>query len=121
MTTSRTAARAPTEGRGAAPALPALLPPPWSIASCKNTLPLLIYAIMTYISRLECCKAADGGQTSNMCIQGLPNPPTKALTAQPTSKPTAMPMSKPTATPTAMPTTKPTATPTSTPTTSKPT
>ena len=72
----------------------------WSIAGCKNTLPLPIYTIVTYGSQLECCKAAYGGQTSNACVQGLPNPPTKAPTAQPTSKPTAMPTAMPTATPT---------------------
>ena len=72
----------------------------WSIAGCKNTLPLPIYTIVTYGSQLECCKAAYGGQTSNACVQGLPNPPTKAPTVQPTSKPTAMPTATPTATPT---------------------
>ena len=89
----------------------------WSIAGCKNTLPLPIYTIVTYGSQLECCKSAYAGQMSNACVQGLPNPPTKAPTAQPTSKPTATPTAKPTATPTA----KPTSTPTSAPTTSKPT
>jgi hypothetical protein len=93
----------------------------WSIAGCKNTLPLPIYTIVTYSNQLECCKAAYGGQTSNACVQGLPNPPTKAPTAQPTSKPTATPTAKPTSKPTATPTAKPTSTPTSAPTTSKPT
>ena len=112
---------APTSAAGAGGQWYADYGTAWSIAGCKNTLPLPIYAIMTYSSQLECCKAAYGGQTSNACVQRLPNPPTKAPTAQPTSKPTATPTAKPTSKPTATPTAKPTSTPTSAPTTSKPT
>ena len=107
---------APTSAAGAGGQWYADYGTAWSIAGCKNTLPLPIYAIVTYSSQLECCKAAYGGQTSNACVQRLPNPPTNAPTAQPTSKPTATP----TATPTAKPTATPTSTPTSAPTTSKP-
>ena len=71
----------------------------WPNAGCKNTTPLPIHATMFYPTQLACCKAAFGGQTSNACVMGLPNPPTAKPTATPTSKPTAAPTFAPTAKP----------------------
>jgi hypothetical protein len=59
----------------------------WNIAGCKNTLPRPIYVIVTYDTELQCCKAAYGGQSTDGCVQGLPNPPTKSPTVPPTPKP----------------------------------
>jgi hypothetical protein len=91
----------------------------WSVAGCKNTLPRPTYAIQLYATELECCKAAYGGQTSEACIQELPNPPTKspskAPTLKPTSSPSKAPTSKPTATPSKAPTSSPSRAPTNAP------
>ena len=57
----------------------------WSIAGCKNTLPLPNHAIIVYTTQLKCCKGAYGGQVSNACIKGLPNPPTSKPTIAPTT------------------------------------
>jgi len=71
----------------------------WPNAGCKNTTPLPIHATMFYATQLACCKAAFGGQTSNACVMGLPNPPTAKPTVAPTSKPTAAPTFAPTSSP----------------------
>ena len=76
----------------------------WPNAGCKNTTPLPIHATMFYATQLECCKGAFGGQTSNACVMGLPNPPTAKPTAATTSKPTFAPIAKPTAKPAVAPT-----------------
>ena len=83
----------------------------WSVAGCKNTLPRPNYAIVLYATELECCKAAYGGQVSEACVQGLPNPPTKSPSRAPTSKPTSSPSKVPTSKPTASPSAKPVSTP----------
>jgi hypothetical protein len=57
----------------------------WPNAGCKNTTPLPVYATQFYATQLACCKAAFGGQTSNACIQGLPNPPTAKPSVAPTT------------------------------------
>ena len=88
----------------------------WLYAGCKNTLPRPIYTIVVYNTELECCRAAYGGQSTDVCVQGLPNPPTKKPTAAPTRKPTASPSKAPTRTPTASPSKAPTRTPTVAPT-----
>lgn len=57
-------------------------PPQWTVAGCKNTLPLAFKRgdRPEYASQLECCKMAYGGQTSQACIQGLAVPPTSSPT-----------------------------------------
>jgi hypothetical protein len=60
----------------------------WAIAGCKNTLPRPNYAIQLYKTEQECCKAAYGGQATEACVQGLPNPPTKKPSMTPTNRPT---------------------------------
>ena len=57
----------------------------WPNAGCKNTTPLPNYATTFYATQLACCKAAFGGQTSNACIQGLPNPHTAKTSVAPTT------------------------------------
>eukprot|EP00581_Thalassiosira_minuscula_P007690 CAMPEP_0183710126 /NCGR_PEP_ID=MMETSP0737-20130205/5963_1 /TAXON_ID=385413 /ORGANISM="Thalassiosira miniscula, Strain CCMP1093" /LENGTH=419 /DNA_ID=CAMNT_0025938349 /DNA_START=336 /DNA_END=1595 /DNA_ORIENTATION=- len=55
----------------------------WSMAGCKNTLPLPYNNIgdrPNYRTQLACCKAAYGGQMSGVCISQLPNPPTMSPT-----------------------------------------
>jgi hypothetical protein len=88
----------------------------WLIAGCKNSLPRPIYTIVVYDTELECCRAAYGGQSTDACVQGLPNPPTKKPTSAPTRKPTRSPSKAPTKKPTASPTKAPTGTPTWAPT-----
>jgi hypothetical protein len=77
----------------------------WNIAGCKNTLPRPIYVIVTYDTELQCCKAAYGGQSTDGCVQGLPNPPTKSPSKAPTNRPiTSTLTTRPTtSTPTATP------------------
>ena len=60
---------------------------PWLTGGCKNTLPLPNHAIIIYSSQLKCCKGAYGGQMSNACIKGLPNPPTKSPVLKPSFRP----------------------------------
>ena len=60
---------------------------PWLTGGCKNTLPLPNHAIIIYSSQLKCCKGAYGGQMSNACIKGLPNPPTKLPVLKPSVRP----------------------------------
>ena len=54
----------------------------WSVAGCSNArpLPFTTGGRPVYSSQLECCKASYGGQQSNACINGLPNPPTGSPT-----------------------------------------
>jgi hypothetical protein len=79
----------------------------WCIAGCKNTFPYPNYATIFYSSQLECCKCAFSGQTSNVCVKGLPMSPTLLPMARPTSEFIAVP----TAAPTLKPTFEPTGTP----------
>ncbi len=65
-------------------------PTSWATSGCKNTLPRPNYAIQLYKTELECCKAAYGGQTSEACVRGLLNPPTKSPSKSPTQKPTSL-------------------------------
>ena len=58
---------------------------PWPEAGCKNTVPHPIYATTFFTTQLECCKASFGGQTSNACVMGLPNPPTAKPSVAPTT------------------------------------
>jgi len=55
---------------------------PWATAGCKNTLPLPFTpgGRPTFDTQLACCKGAYAGQTSGMCLQLLPSPPTTAPT-----------------------------------------
>jgi len=50
----------------------------WSDAGCKSATPYPSYATTFFNSQLVCCKGAFGGQTSGVCIRGLPNTPTTA-------------------------------------------
>jgi hypothetical protein len=63
----------------------------WTVAGCKNTLPLP-YANVddrpNYPTQLECCNAAYGGQGSGACLGGLPSPPTAAPSSAPSKSPT---------------------------------
>jgi hypothetical protein len=51
----------------------------WPEGVCINTQPIPS-GRPTYATQLACCKAAYGGQVSNVCIKGLLNPPTSAPT-----------------------------------------
>jgi hypothetical protein len=57
---------------------------------------LPVYASVFYDTQLACCKAAFGGQTTNACVMGLPNPPTARPSASPSLSPTASPTLSPT-------------------------
>ena len=54
----------------------------WSDAGCSNVrpLPFTVGSRPVYDNQLECCAMSYGGQTSNACVNGLPQPPTGSPT-----------------------------------------
>ena len=49
-----------------------------TVAGCSNSrpLPFTVGSRPVYDSQLECCKMAYGGQSSDACVNALPQPPT---------------------------------------------
>jgi hypothetical protein len=72
----------------------------WSAGICIN---IANCDSISYTTQLKCCKGAFGGQTSNTCLKGLPNPPVTPLpTSRPTKSPSYLPTSLPTKSPTVL-------------------